>query len=190
MTLLIVLAGVLAAIVLAAAAPADIEFTASVHGRAVYRVRVRLFFGLITFNAGSGAGRKDGGKPGGGDGGQLGKAINAVQVDGIGKRSWELIRQLSSCVQVKRLALNLTISLGDDYYTGMLAGLAIPLALYLERQFDAEVSLRPAFEEDLLFEGDLFACFRLQPLKAIVPWLVFACSPQYRRAKRLFRGGR
>ncbi len=91
---------------------------------------------------------------------------------------------------MKRLTSDLTVSLGDDYYTGMLAGLAIPLVLYLNQRFDGEISLRPAFEEDLLLEGDLLAGFSLSPLKMIVPCLIFACSPQFRRAERIFRGGR
>jgi len=103
---------------------------------------------------------------------------------------WALAKRLVSCIKVKRLASDITVSLGDDYYTGMLAGLAIPLVLFLDRRFGGGISLRPAFEEDLLLEGDLLAAFSLQPLKIVVPCLVFACSPQFRRVRRILSGGR
>jgi hypothetical protein len=190
LTLLYILLGVPALIILALAIPVEIEISAAIHGRAVAQTRFKLLFGLITFDAKGGAARKEPGKTGGDGLPLLEKLFNAARVEGIWPRSWSLAKRFVSCVKVKRLATDLTVSLGDDYYTGMLAGLAIPLALYLDRRFDGGVSLRPAFEEDLLLEGDLLAGFSLQPLKMIVPCLVFACSPQFRRARRVFSGGR
>ncbi|MCX6001433.1 MAG: hypothetical protein NTY79_02690 [Chloroflexi bacterium] len=191
---LFILIAILALIVLALAVPVEIEISAAIHGRAVSKTRFRLLFGLISFDADSGPGKKEPGKkePGkmGGDGVPfLEKLFNAVQVEGIWSGLWKLAQRLAPCVRVKRLASDLTVSAGDDYYTGMLAGLAIPLVLYLNQRFDGEISLRPAFEEDLLLEGDLFAGFSLRPLKMILPCLVFACSPQFRRVKRIFSGG-
>lgn len=190
MSLLLILIGILALIVLALAIPVDIEFSAAIHDRAMARTSVKLLFGLISFDAYGGAPKKEKGKTGG-DGVLFPeKLFNASQVEGIWVGSWGLAKRIASCVKVKHLAADLTVSLGDDYYTGMLAGLTIPLVLYLDQRFEGGISLRPAFEEDLLLEGDLFAGFRLSPLKMIVPCLVFACSPQFRRAKRIFGGER
>jgi hypothetical protein len=190
LTLLYILLGVPSLIVLALAIPVEIEFSAAMHGRAVAQTRFKLFFGLISFIVNGDAGRKEPGKMGGDGVPFLEKLFNAAQVEGIGVRSWGLAKRFASCVKVKRLTADFTVSLGDDYYTGMLAGLAIPLVLYLDRRFDGGISLRPAFEEDLLLEGDLLAGFSLQPLKMIVPCLVFTCSPQFRRVKRILGGGR
>ena len=190
MTLLYILLGVPALIVLALAIPVEIEISAAIHGRAVAQTRFKLLFGLVSFAVKGGAGRKERGGTGAEGPPLLGKLFNAAQVEGIWPGSWGLVKRLASCVKVKRLSTDLTVSLGDDYYTGMLAGLAIPLVLYLDRRFDGGISLRPAFEEDLLLEGDLLAGFSLQPLKMIVPCLVFACSPQFRRVKRILGGGR
>ncbi len=189
MTSLFISIGILALIVLALAIPVEIEVSAAIHGRAVSKTRFKLLFGLISFDVDSGAGKKDLGRSGGDGVPFLKKVFNAAQVEGIWSKSWELAKRLASCVKVKSLTSDLTVSLGDDYYTGMLAGLAIPLVLYLNQRFDGEISLRPAFEEDLLLEGDLFADFSLRPLKMILPCLVFACSPQFRRVKRIFSGG-
>ena len=190
MTLLLILIGVLGLIVLALAIPVEIEVTAAIHGWAVSKTRFKLLFGLISFDAEGRVGSKEPGKMDGGGVTLLRKLFKAAQVEGIWTKSWELAKRLSSRVKVKRLTTDLTVSLGDDYYTGMLAGLAIPLVLYLVQRFDGGISLRPAFEEDLLLEGDLLADFSLQPLKMIVPCLVFACSPQFRRVKRILCGGR
>ena len=190
MALIFILIAILALIVLALAIPVEIEICAAIHGRAVSKTRLRLLFGLISLDADSGAGSKEPGKTGGDGVPFLEKLFNAAQVEGIWSRSWELVKRLAPCVKVKRLASDLTVSAGDDYYTGMLAGLTIPLVLYLGQRFDGGISLRPAFEEDLLLDGDIFAGFSLRPLKMILPCLVFACSPQFRRVKRIFSGGR
>ena len=190
MTLLYILLGAAAFIVVALVIPVEIELSAAIHGRVVARARFKLLFGLVSFVVNGGTGKKARGKAESGGVPFLEKLFNAAQVEGIGARSWALAKRLFSCVKVKLLDTDLTVSLGDDYYTGMLAGLAIPLVLYLNRRFDGGIALRPAFEEDLLLEGDLLAVFSLRPLKMIMPCLVFACSPQFRRAKRILSGGR
>ena len=190
MTLLFISIGVLALIVLALAIPVDIEISAAIHGRTVSKTRFKLFFGLISFDANGGAGRKELGKPGGDGVLFLKKMFNAAQVEGIWQKSWELAKRLASCVKVKSLASDLTVSLGDDYYTGMLAGLLIPLVLYLNQRMAVGISLRPAFEEDLLLEGDLSAGFQVRPLGVLGPCLAFACTPQFRQARQILSGGR
>ncbi len=190
MTLLYILLGVVAFIVIALAIPVEIEFSAAIHGRAAALTRFKLLFGLISFVVDGSTGKKARGKTESEGIPFLEKLFNAAQVEGIWPRSWRLAKRFAACVKVKRLTTDLTVSLGDDYYTGMLAGLAIPLVLYLDQRFDGGISVRPAFEEDLLLEGDLLAAFSLQPLKMIVPCLVFTCSPQFRRAKRILSGGR
>ena len=190
MTLFYVISGIVAFIVLVLAIPVEIEFSAAIHGRAVAQTRFKLLFGMISFALSGGADRKAGGKTESEGIPFLEKLLKAAQVEGMGARSWALARRFAACVKVRRLATDLTVSLGDDYYTGMLAGLAIPLVLYLDRRFDGGISLRPAFEEDLIVEGDLLAAFSLRPLKMIVPCLVFACSPQFHRARRILGAGR
>jgi len=190
LTPLYVISGIVALIVLVLAIPVEIEFSTAIHGRTVAQTRFKLLFGLISFAVSGGAGRKARGKTESEGVPFLEKLLNAAQVEGMGARSWALVRRFAACVKVRRLATDLTVSLGDDYYTGMLAGLAIPLVLYLDQRFDGGISLRPAFEEDLLLEGDLLAAFSMRPLKIIVPFLVFACSPQFRRARRILGAGR
>ena len=190
MTLLHILLGAISLIVLALAIPVEIEFSAAIHGRVAAQTRFKLLFGLVSFAVKGGAGRKERGGTGAQSPNFLEKLFSAAQAEGAGARSWALAKRLISCIKVKRLASDLTISLGDDYYTGMLAGLAIPLLLYLNQRFDGEMSLRPAFEEDLLLEGGLLAAFSLRPLTIVVPCLVFACSPQFRGVIRILSGGR
>jgi hypothetical protein len=156
----------------------------------VAQTRFKLLFGLVSFAVNGGAGRKERGGTGAEGPHLLEKLFGAARAEGIGARLWALAKRLVSCIKVNRLASDITVSLGDDYYTGMLAGLAIPLVLFLDRRFGGRISLRPAFEEDLLLEGGLLAAFSFRPLKIIVPCLVFACSPQCRRVRRILSGGR
>lgn len=190
MALLYILIGVLALVILALAIPVEVEISAAVHGRVVTQIRFKLFFGLVAFNVRSGAGRKKPREEGSDRISFPEKLFHVSQVDGIWSRCWRLVRSLASCVKLRRLAADLSVSLGDDYYTGMLAGLAIPLVLYLDQEFNGGILLRPAFEEDLFFEGDLSAGFSLYPLKMVLPCLVFACSPQFRGVKGVLGGER
>ena len=190
MALLYIFIGVLALIILALVIPVEIEVSAAIHGRVAAKARIKLLFGLVSFDARGGALRKGPGKAGRDGVPFLEKLSNASQVDGIWPRSWQLTRSLLSSVEVRRLSADLTVSLGDDYYTGMLAGLLVPLVLYLDRVFKGGISLRPAFEEEPFVDGDLLAGFRLLPLKVLMPCLFYACTPQFRSVKRIFAGGR
>ena len=84
---------------------------------------------------------------------------------------------------------DLRVSLGDDYYTGMLAGLLIPLVLYLNRRYNGTIMLRPSFEEDLFLEGDIWGDLQVRPIQVLVPCLAFALSPEFRQARRVIAGG-
>jgi hypothetical protein len=116
--------------------------------------------------------------------------IDAVQVKGLGGRLRLLARRLCGRVRVNSIQSDLSVSLGDDYYTGMLAGLLIPLVLYLNQRFKGAIILRPAFEEELFLEGDISGDLRVRPIQVLVPCLAFALSPQFRQARRIMAGDR
>ncbi len=193
MTLLLIVLIVLILVVFLLVIPLEIELSAGFHGRAVFQTRFKYLFGLISWETGGSRCKKIGRekKAAGGDQlSMLSHTCEAIQVKGLWGRMWLLVKRLAGSVSVRSINSDLIISLGDDYYTGMLAGLLIPLVLYLNQRMAVDVSLRPAFEEDLLLEGDLSADFQVRPLAVIGPCLAFACSPQFRRARQIFSGGR
>jgi hypothetical protein len=100
-----------------------------------------------------------------------------------------LAKHLSGRARVQSIQSDLSVSLGDDYYTGMLAGLLIPLVLYLNQRFNGTIMLRPSFEEDLFLEGDISGDLWVRPVRVLVPCLAFALSPEFRQARRVMAGG-
>jgi hypothetical protein len=81
---------------------------------------------------------------------------------------------------------DLRISLGDDYYTGMLSCLLIPLQLYARPLPKYNVVLEPAFEEDLLLSGKIDAGWQIMPIRVLGHCIEFACSrPVWNAARRL-----
>jgi hypothetical protein len=175
------------------ALPLGIWLSASFHGSVVFTTRIKCFFGLFSwqFSTGRSARHKqvkpaaDGESPR-----HIFRAIDAVQVKGLIGRIGLLARRLSGRARVNSIQSDLSVSLGDDYYTGMLAGLLIPLVLYLNQRFNGAIVLRPAFEEDPLLEGDISGDLRVRPIQVLVPCLAFALSPQFRQARRIMAGDR
>ena len=188
MALLIISVFVLALIVLLLALPMGIWLSASFHGRVVFSARINFFFGLFSWRLPGGrAGRSR----------QAGQAeseersdgifriVEAVQVKDLGHRVRLLVKQVSQRVKVQSIQSDLQVSLGDDYYTGMLAGLLIPLVLYFNRMLNGAVMIRPAFEEDLYLEGDISGDLRVRPIQVLAPCLAFALSSEFRQARRV-----
>ncbi|MDD5648490.1 MAG: hypothetical protein PHY03_06115 [Dehalococcoidia bacterium] len=115
--------------------------------------------------------------------------IEAAQVKGLGARIKLLIKQIYRRVKVQSVHSDLRVSLGDDYYTGMLAGLLIPPVLYLNQRFDGVVLIQSVFEEDLFLEGDIHGDLQVRPIHVLVPCLGFTLSPEFRRMRKIMAGG-
>ena len=193
MALLIIAISVVAIVFLLLVQPLGIGLSASFHGGAIFRARIKYFFGLLSLELSSGRKRRhkrEDKDAGGEDGYGLYRVFEAVQVKGLGKSAWLLARRLARRVSVQSIQSDLSVSLGDDYYTGILAGLAIPLVLYLNQRYNGEIMLQPAFEEDLFIEGDISGYMQVRPFQVLLPCLAFALSPQFRKARRVMAGGR
>jgi len=188
----IVVLAVVALIILLLLLPLGIRLSASFHGSARYNARIRFLFGLLSWQVSTG--RVRGEKPAGPDiektnDSGMSRVIEAAQVRGLGARIKLLIRQIYRRVRVQSVQSDLKVSLGDDYYTGMLAGIFIPAVLYLNQRFDGGVLIQPAFEEDLFLEGDICGDLQVRPIHVLVPCLGFALSPEFRRARKILAGG-
>ena len=192
MALLLIALSVAALIFLLLVLPLGIGLSASFHGGAVFSARIKYFFGLFSWELSTGRNWRnrhakqaaDGESPYG-----IFRVIEAVQVKGLGDRIRLLAEHLARRAKVQSIQSDLRVSLGDDYYTGMLAGLLIPMVLYLNQRFNGTIMLRPAFEEDLFLEGNISGDLRLRPVQVLVPCLAFALSPEFRQARRIVAGG-
>ena len=191
MALLLISLSILALIFLLLALPLGIWLSASFHGGVVFTTRIKCFFGLFSWQLSTGrTGRYKQVKQvaDGESHYNIFRVIEAAQVKGLGGRIRLLARRLSGRAKVNSIQSDLSVSLGDDYYSGMLAGLLIPLVLYLNQRFNGAITLRPAFEEELFLEGDISGDLRVRPIQVLVPCLAFALSPQFRQARRIMAG--
>lgn len=192
MALLIIALSVLAIILLLLVLPLGIRLSASFHGGAVFNARIQFLFGLLSWDLSTGRARRD--KPARPVAEREGtyrisRVVEAVQVKGLGDRIKLLIKHIFRRVKVQSIQSDLRVSLGDDYYTGMLAGLLIPPVLYLNQRFNDVVLIQPAFEEDMFLEGDVSGDLQVRPIHVLVPCLDFALSPEFRQARRIIAGG-
>ena len=192
MALLIFTISVVALVFLLLALPMGIALSASFHGSVVFSARINCVFGLFSWKLSTGrTGRGEQAKQatGGERPSGIFRVIDAVQVKGFSNRVRLLAKHVARQVKVHAIQSDLRVSLGDDYYTGMLAGLLIPLVLYLNQIFSGTLLLQPAFEEDLFLEGDISGDLRVRPIQVLVPCLAFALSPEFRQARRAMVGG-
>ena len=109
----------------------------------------------------------------------------AVQTRGIWEQIQLLLKGLSGRVKIRHIDSDFKISLGDDYYTGMLAGLLMPLALLVNQRFERDIRMVPAFEEDLVMEGYLKGTIGVRPIEVIIPCLAFICSPSVQQVRKI-----
>ncbi len=193
MTLLLVALLIAFLIFLLLMLPLAIELSASFHGNAVFSIRIKYFFGLFSWKLSTGhTGRDKPVEEAAVEGSPYGvsRYIEVSRVKGLGGRINRLVKNVARWTKVESIQSDLRVSLGDDYYTGTLAGLLIPLVLYLNQRFDGAILIQPSFEEDLFLEGDISGDLRVRPLQVLVPCLGFALSPECRQARMVMAGGR
>lgn len=189
---LIIVLAILALIILLLVLPLGIRLSVGFHGGAIFNARIKFLCGLLSWQVSTGRARRE--KPAGTDiektsSSGMSRLIEAAQVKGLGAKVKLLIKQIYRRVRVQSVQSDLRVSLGDDYYTGMLAGIFIPAVLYFDQRFDGMVLIQPAFEEDLFLEGDICGDLQVRPIHVLVPCLGFALSPEFRRAKKIMAGG-
>ena len=190
MTLLIVAAGILTLLVILLCIPLEIELSGHMQGKPDVRVRFIYLFRLISWDLKRWKDKSDSGRPVPEKPKQnvlgLTEAWELSQVDGLIEVVWSLIKKLFHNVKAGRVEADLRISLGDDYYTGMLFGYLIPFMLYVEQPPQYDVKIQPAFEEDLLLEGNVYGNWQVRPIEVLEPCLAFAFSRPAWRAGRKF----
>lgn len=154
MLFLIVFLILLALVLILLCLPLEIELLAQFREHSSLRLRFRNFFCRISWEAGKERkrGREAEKKPGVDHLGRLEKAFDVIQISGLWERLWLLLKRLFRVVKVISIDTDLRVSLGDDYYTGMLCGLLLPVVLILNQQDNNDIKLQPAFEEDLILQ--------------------------------------
>jgi len=172
--------------------PVSVEVIATFHGRVDVRLRVFYFFHLFCWELKGPKTKvkkvrteeKKKHRPS-----SLSRIYSVFQVRGFGSGIWLLIRRLAAGTKIRDLESDIRISLVDDYYTGMLIGLMIPLVLVLNSWFSSRLKVQPAFEEDFILEGYLHGTLQMRPISALLPVTAFIFSlPAWRAGWVMVRG--
>lgn len=185
MTAAVIILCAAALVILLLVIPVRVELRGSVHNRLDFKLRFEYLFGLVSWES---SGRKAATRKSqpesdvADDYDWLPRLYDVCRTEGLWDRSWKLARRLWGHVKVEKIDVDLTVSLGDDYYTGTIAGFLIPVCLFINRQFATEINLKPAFEEDLLIEGHINADWRVVPGGILIPFLAFIISSPFRQA--------
>jgi hypothetical protein len=185
LTAAVIILCVAALVIILLVIPLRIELRGSVHNRFDFKLRFEYLFGLVSWESSGrkGAVRKvqaEGDIPD--DYSWLTRYYDISQTEGLWDRSWTLARRLWGRVKIEKIDVDLTVSLGDDYYTGTIAGFLIPVCLFVNRRFATDINLRPAFEEDLFIEGHIDADWWVVPGGILIPCLAFIFSAPFRQA--------
>jgi hypothetical protein len=186
----VILLVLLSLLVLFLCMPLRILILAEIHGHLDLRVRFIWLSGLFSHEMRVAVKhnkkhRKDE-KKDRGEFSWLSRAYDTARVKGLRHNLWTLLKRLIHVVKIKSIDADVKYSIGDDYYTGMCAGLLMPLVFLLERSFISRINIQPIFEDDLAINGYFRSDFQVIPIAIIAPCLAFACSPAAWRAGKIW----
>ncbi|MBN1375575.1 MAG: hypothetical protein JXA01_05430 [Dehalococcoidia bacterium] len=179
MALLIVCLLILSLIILILVSPVYVETTAVFRGRADLSLKVHFIFHLFYWELKK---QKPGTRKNRITESQRksipvsSRLFRVVQISGLWDKIKLLYSGLAAGIKVRDVESDIIISLGDDYYSGMMIGLLLPLILFLNSRFSTRLELHPAFEEDLLIEGYLRGIFQMRPIMVLLPLAAFVFS--------------
>jgi hypothetical protein len=113
---------------------------------------------------------------------EIGLAYRVLKVRGLLKNTARLAKATLGSFQWTGLAADFRIGLGDPADTGMLFAVLGPATAFLGPAVFENVSLQPAFEEEVVVEGYSRGRARLRPIRLVPPVLRFTFSPPTARA--------
>ena len=172
-------------IVLLLIMPVKVEIRGSIDKRFDLKLRFRYLCGLICWERKTSPRTRKGSK----DGQNFDRVLriyNVLRTEGLGSHLWKLIKRLRGRVRIEKFDVGLSISLGDDYYTGTMAGYLIPIALLINSCFGTNINVQPAFEDGLFIKGHVYLVSSMRPIRVIWPLLPFYFSLPVRQVRRKY----
>jgi hypothetical protein len=184
-----IIAGVLCIVLLILILPVIVEILVSSQNKWEFKLRILYFGRLPVWQWQSDhivhSNRVKESLSGRADDTGIGQFIDIIKVDGLFSQIQLLIGRIWGRIVFRYIECDGRISLGDDYYTGMLIGMTVPLTLLINTRERANIQLMPLFEEEIILEGCLRGSFEVRPILVIMPILFFVLSSPFRQARTL-----
>ncbi len=108
---------------------------------------------------------------------------NILNVNGLYGEVVKLIGHIRHKVKADKIDVNLKFSSGDDYYTGMICGFFLPLALIASEQPSVDIKFQPDFLDEISINGYFYINTHVQPVQILIPALEFLCSTPFRNCR-------
>ena len=178
MALLVIGLVILLLIVLVLVLPVYVEVIVTVRAGIDYRLRAFYLFRLLVWEWGKQPAQKEHQVTAKEKRGHItwSSIYKVIQVSGLWNSIGLLIKRLAHAIKIRKLESDLKISLADDYYTGMLIGLLLPVVIFLNMQLSSGLRIVPAFEEDLIVNGSLTGLVAVRPIRILAPMTAFIFS--------------
>ena len=190
MTLLIFGLIIISFLILLLVLPLNIEFSVKIYRQTNCKVRFRHFFKLLSweFNTQQDNRHKLKLQQEKNDAYALSQRVyKAAHVSGIWKSIWLLLKRVRGKIKVRKINSDFQVGLGEDYYTGMLIGILIPLIMFINTRIEGAVNLMPVFEEEPVLEGYLIGDIQVRPVSVIGASLAFLLSPPVWKARQILQ---
>jgi hypothetical protein len=179
--IVITLFGVVAVLVLLLCVPLELAFQAEVLGKPRTRFRLLWFFGLVGREMTGRRERKE--KAASEKPAKVKKkkkhfkdAFVVLRTRGLLKQFLVFIGDLLRCMKIKDLDTDIRVGLGSPDDTGLLFAFAGPPVALLGSSVPCSIKIRPAFEDQVTFEGHARGKIRLRPILLFPPALKFLFS--------------
>lgn len=178
----IVIGAVVGFIVLLLSVPLDLRFRLQTGERPAVRFGLRWFFGLV---------KKDFGRPKKDPRRQRRRVARArrrkwrpgdlLGLAGSIPDAWPLVRGVLRQVRLRELEADLLIGLDDPADTALFVGSLQAPALLLPSSPAYRISIRPCFDDGLVFQGHACLVLRVRPIGVVPPVVRFGFTRSGRR---------
>lgn len=181
MWIIITLLSVIAFLVLILCVPLELAFQAEVPGKPRIRFRLLWLFGLVGREMTGREGPEEEAIP------KKPKIIKkkkkhfkdtfvVLRTKGLMKQFLVFIRDLLRCLKIRDLDADIRVGLGSPDDTGLLFAFVGPPVALLSSSVPCSIKVRPAFEDEVTFEGRAQGKVRLHPIRLLPPVLKFLFS--------------
>jgi hypothetical protein len=173
-----------ALLILALFVPLEMTVQVSTAERPRLRMRLVWLFGLVRKEIGRGEKKQAAPKKRGKRRINPRDILSLLQTRGLLPRLKTSFQGMLRALEIKNLAADFKVGLGDPADTGLLFALLAPVIPWLNSSLPLQIRAQPSFADAPTFAGHSHGAVRVRPIRLILPLLSFALSPATMRAAK------